>query len=161
MKDTSSISGGIIYCGVVIIIIPVTIVFEVVMKNLGQLPTESELLRMVREVSSTWVVLADLQRGVDYYHYHYWWSERWWLLLLLLLMVREVRGFADFIEDYFSSSFLKVSECFQMFPSRLARTRSTTQSSSTSSYRWPLQGVGCHLFFQLRERLYLSLSDDQ
>ena len=53
MKDTSSISGGIIYCGVVIIIIPVTIVFEVVMKNLGQLPTESELLRMVREVSST------------------------------------------------------------------------------------------------------------
>ena len=60
MKDTSSISGGffiivvfIIYCGMVIIIIPVTIVFEVVMKNLGQLPTESELLRMVREVSST------------------------------------------------------------------------------------------------------------
>ena len=60
MKDTSFISGGIfvivvffIYCGVVIIIIAVTIVFEVVMKNLGQLPTESELLRMVREVSST------------------------------------------------------------------------------------------------------------
>ena len=71
MKDTSFISGDIfiivvffIYCGVVIIIIPVTIVFEVVMKNLGQLPTESELLRMVREVSSTWVVLADLQRVV-------------------------------------------------------------------------------------------------
>ena len=60
MKDTSFISGDIfiivvffVYCGVVIIIIPVTIVFEVVMKNLGQLPTESELLRMVREVSST------------------------------------------------------------------------------------------------------------
>ena len=71
MKDTSFISGDIfiivvffVYCGVVIIIIPVTIVFEVVMKNLGQLPTESELLRMVREVSSTWVVLADLQRVV-------------------------------------------------------------------------------------------------
>ena len=51
-----------LYLGVVIIIIAVTIVFEVVitifvvevvMKNLGQLPTESELLRMVREVSST------------------------------------------------------------------------------------------------------------
>ena len=71
MKDTSFISGDIfiivvffVYCGVVIIIIPVTIVFEVVMKNLGQLPTESELLRMAREVSSTWVVLADLQRVV-------------------------------------------------------------------------------------------------
>ena len=38
---------------VVIIIIVVTMtVVEVLMKNLGQLPTESKLLRMVREVSS-------------------------------------------------------------------------------------------------------------
>ena len=54
----------VVRVGVVVIIIFVVtmtvvevvimiIIVEVVMKNLGQLPTESELLRMVREVSST------------------------------------------------------------------------------------------------------------
>ena len=37
----------------VVEVVIMIIIVEVVMKNLGQLPTESELLRMVREVSST------------------------------------------------------------------------------------------------------------
>ena len=53
--------------------------------------------------------------------------------------------------------FLDISECFQTFPSRLARTRSTTQSSSTSSYRWPLQGGLPSLFLFSNERKIICL----
>ena len=37
---------------IIVEVVIMIIIVEVVMKNLGQLPTESELLRMVREVSS-------------------------------------------------------------------------------------------------------------
>ena len=52
----------------------------------------------------------------------------------------------------------RFSECFQTFPSRLARTRSTTRSSSTSSYRWPLQGgatISVSLFKREKACMYL------